>query len=193
MGLVVNVDAQYVYVVHGNASGVDSTNGIQHVKYSQWALTGTYITHYASPNYDQKETAESSHIYDSEAHDASLIHTCDRCERTATATINAEHTPTTATHSCSLCDYTETVSMQIVHSTTATHSCPLCDYSISGTMTLEHDTAEHWYECSVCNEEELHRNHIWISVNGINECRICGAVQHIAINKIKLPIVLLTE
>lgn len=190
VGLVVEVDIaeNKIYTVEGNSN--------ERVERNYYTIGGTAIVAYATPNYEQYETAENSHLYqcEDEEHDSSLVHTCTRCGKSATATMPGEHTPTTATHSCSLCDYTETVAMQKVHKlTTGAHSCPLCEYADPCTMTLEHDTAEHWYECSICHEEELHRNHIWISVNGINECRICGAVQHIAINKIKLPIVLLTE
>lgn len=194
VGIVVAVDSQYVYAVHGNASGVASTNGIEHVKYTQFALTGTYITHYASPNYDQAESAESTHIYDSEAHDASLIHICTRCNRTATATINAEHTHTTATHSCSLCSYTETASIMIVHNaSTATHSCPLCDYAVTGSVTMECDSAQHWFDCSICDETWSHMDHVWVLRNGIYLCSICGSAQYITINKINLPYILLTD
>ena len=69
----------------------------------------------------------------------------------------------------------------------------LCDYIENGIVTLEHDAAEHWRKCSICHQEESRTPHIWILKNGIYVCSFCGVAQQSVINKIKLPIALLTE
>ena len=214
VGLVIEVDLvkNKVYTVEGNSH--------DRVERNVYTIGGTTIVAYATPNYEQYETAENSHLYqcEDEEHDSSLVHTCTRCGKSATATMPGEHTPTTATHSCSLCDYTETVAMQAEHGadiaihscplceytetaaiqkvhnlTSGAHSCPLCEYADSCTMTLEHDTAEHWYVCSICHDEESRMKHIWTLKNGLEVCKFCNAAKELGINKIKLPSVLLTE
>ncbi|MBQ8382627.1 MAG: CHAP domain-containing protein [Clostridia bacterium] len=167
VGLVVEVTSSQVRVVHGNSSN--------QVKYSTYAISGSSITGYASPNYDQYATADASHDYNHDNthdHDASLVHTCYRCDKVTTATWVGNH-PTTTDHTCSACGYVQSG-------------------SFTENIEYAHNASSHWLTCTVCNATWNNGAHFWIPINNGNDgynCRTCGRYTFaITINKL-LPLI----